>query len=1044
MKPKARFLATKVLAAFLACVLCLTGTDANAFLFKGGIAAGGGGATLLTTMTLVNTSGSTQAADFVTDMMGHPFVKGQILNGCSGGAPQFQLTNGTNVPFSEELNPICWSDGSLKKASFLLRVPPSIAGSGSVTINILNGGSTPTPSSRALSDFATASTDLNVSVTGETLGNLSGVWVSNLNQGISAANTDNYVFMDGQAGKVWRIRASFRQAGVNHGQLEGYWYIQALQDSSGGLYGLRYLPRIAQPWYNCDAGGGGSGCDASAPAKNWRGFSAMTVNNGVSVLRDVFASRYGPTNAKTVTFAQSGNPACNVTPGNFPPANCSDLTATANGFDDANYVHLTNSGGSLPQNASFTGTISGTTLTTTGLIGFPVNGAEVTGSGVTAGTVVVARLSSTTFQISPSQTVASPTAMTTILSTNVPYFAYAKTTNSIQACWNSSDCATGAGIPMTVDCTGTCTATSYPYVTQFSSLYPLGATGKPDYIQAGGSVAADSTTRIQFNQAYWRSTKMIPPWNYGTVSAGAQISYPFNIQGHGPVSLGTSNPSERDDIGPEPEWPAKHFYLQDANSTQTLRTVALIGGQVPIFIRSHTTFTIPVINNTTYSGMPAKNTNWVWRGESGSTVGFTAPTNTNVLIPLFNSITFDHFPELWYYALLVFGEPQFNDDGVSWGSHAIETHVGQTGLTTIVNGATNAIAGFNGSGVGLRDATIPSGGTHYYGMFLNNSSGLRGTAWAARSGGLAAAIAGGYEPAAASTRSYFNDNVAATYAGYMAYIAALPSFAQNNGLWYEPQSTDSWGAIWQKSYLGMSAAYTAATTENADAVSFISHLAKYHKFLHDNFGVWAMPYYYGQDRTGATNTPAGNSQTNPYITSALGFVIGGAGSASTWSVTWTNGSPTFTMTTPGSTNNYVPTNGDHVMFYSNGTVPSALTGFTTYYMRDAGVGGTYKFGIEASPGSGAITQTDSSAGAKEFGIGPLFHTPGNIAGTNGIGAGIASSNVGVLRWIQAAGGTVDATTLADEVANLQSISGYAAAWNADPKYTFCPTYTSSC
>lgn len=1037
----------KVIVGLL--VICLTvlpTQPSGAILFSGAAGSGGGPGTLLTTMTLVNTSGSTQAANFVTDIFGHPFKKGDIPNGCTGGAPQFQLTNGTNVPFSEGLAPFCWSDGSLKWAPFMLRVPTSIAGSGSLTINILSGGSTPASSSRSLSDFATASTDLNVSVDGETLGNLSGTWVSDLNQGIGVAHTDDYHYMGGQAGDVWRVRASFRQSGSNHGQLEAYWYVQALQDNSGGLYGLRYLPRITQPWYNCDAGGGGSGCDASAPAKNWRGFSALKVLNGASVLRDVFATKFGPTNAKTFTWTQSGDPTCTQDPTTAPvpfDVTCSDLTSTANGFNDHIYIHLTNSGGALPQNATFTGTISGTTLTTSGMTGLPSVGAEVTGSGVTAGTIITSRNTLTNYTVSISQTVSTPTAMTARLSTSYPYFAFNNATDSFQSCWASNDCGTGAGLPLISNCTGTCTATAYPYVSQFSSLYPLGTTGKPDYIQAGGSVAADHTTRIQFNQAYWRSTKMVPPWNYGTVSAATQTSYTFDIEGHGPVSLGTSAPGERDDIGSEPTWFVKHFYLQDANSTQTVRTVGLIGDQLPIFLRSHTTYTIPVVNNTTYSGMPSPNINWQWNGGgSGATVGFTQPTNANVLIPLFNTMTFDHMPEFWYYPLLVFGEPQFSDDGVNWGSNAVGTFVGITGLTATVNGSTNALAGISVNGTGKRDAII--NGTHYYGMFINQASGLRGTAWGARSGGLAAALAGGYEPAATSTRQYLNDNVSATYAGYLQYLAMLPQTVQDNGEWYEPTSTDGWGASWQYNYLLQSVAYTAATTENADAITFGTHGANFHKFIVNNLGAYDVGFYYAQNRTGTTNTPTGNSQNNPYITSITGFAIGGVDSASSWNVSWASGSCTFTMSTPIGTTAYTPQNGDQVMFFSNGTVPTALTGYTTYYVVNAGVGGTYKFGVSATVGGSCISQTDTRSN-QDFGITPVFWPNGGVLqGTNGLGDGYASNALGTLRWLNAVGSTVDSTVLSAEVTAVTFYPSYLTLWNSNPKYTFCPTYTSSC
>jgi hypothetical protein len=67
--------------------------------------------------------------------------------------------------------------------------------------------------------------------------------------------------------------------------------------------------------------------------------------------------------------------------------------------------------------ASFNGTISGTTLTATGTTGEIILGAEVSGSGVTASTTIVAYGSGTggdgTYAINVSQTVSSSTAMTT-------------------------------------------------------------------------------------------------------------------------------------------------------------------------------------------------------------------------------------------------------------------------------------------------------------------------------------------------------------------------------------------------------------------------------------------------------------------------------------------------------------------------------------------------------------------------------------------------------------------------------------------------------
>jgi hypothetical protein len=250
--------------------------------------AGGGGesppiGTALATLSLVNTSGSIVAADFIPPMFGHPFRKGDVP---AGAYPRFELADTTEVPYTM-FNKATWSDGSLKFASFLLRVPSTVAGSGSLAVTVKASESAPaTSSSRSLADLSSGSADLKVEVVG--LDNLSGTWTSSLNQGVTD-NDDVITFGDGVVGKVWRIRQQFMQSAANHGQLECYWYVAALQDASGNLYGLRYLGRVSQPWFDVDT-----------PAKAYRSFSSVLVKNGASTLRDVWASHASP---KPMTYS---------------------------------------------------------------------------------------------------------------------------------------------------------------------------------------------------------------------------------------------------------------------------------------------------------------------------------------------------------------------------------------------------------------------------------------------------------------------------------------------------------------------------------------------------------------------------------------------------------------------------------------------------------------------------------------------------------------------------------------------------------------------
>jgi len=286
--------------------------------------------TLLTTLTLTNPTGSTQSTNFVTQIFGHAFKKGDIANGCTTGAPQFQLAvGGTTIPFSESVHPACWSDGSLKHAAFMFRVPTAISANSSVTVNVYNGGTVPSNSSRALSDFAAGGLDLNEQVVG--LDNLSGTWTADLNQGISANGAD-YKYMDGDAGAVWRVRAAYRQSSADHGQLEDWWYVQALQNNSGGLYGIRYLAGTTQPYYN-----------VASPSPVYRAFTSVGIYNGASLVRDLWGT-HG--NSQSFVWdptiqAYCGNKACG-------------FTATANGLESGFLLRLFTTG-TLPSNLS-TGT----------------------------------------------------------------------------------------------------------------------------------------------------------------------------------------------------------------------------------------------------------------------------------------------------------------------------------------------------------------------------------------------------------------------------------------------------------------------------------------------------------------------------------------------------------------------------------------------------------------------------------------------------------------------------------------------------------------
>lgn len=240
----------------------------NSYVFTPGVTLYAGmatpsGGTTLTTITLANTSGTEQAAGFVSPMFGLPLKQGDVP---AGQYPAFFLSDNTPVPATIH-SVTSWPDGSMKWCGVFLRVPTTVTGSGTLAITVKNGGSTPGSSARALSDFTAA--NLSVELTGVT--NLSGVWTATLNDAIT--NGTAVQIADGPAGAIWRVLGDFKQSSAAHGQLVCWHYVAALQNASGGLLGVRYLGRVAQPW-----------ADVSTPTPTRRVVNAV-LKAGASTLR---------------------------------------------------------------------------------------------------------------------------------------------------------------------------------------------------------------------------------------------------------------------------------------------------------------------------------------------------------------------------------------------------------------------------------------------------------------------------------------------------------------------------------------------------------------------------------------------------------------------------------------------------------------------------------------------------------------------------------------------------------------------------------------
>jgi len=313
--------------AFLSSVsaIALFATPASAILFSGA-SSGGGGSAQITTLTMNNSSGSSETPMW-SKVFGLAFpdsdTTGCPLSGSNPTYPEFKVGS-TVIPYSMSVRPSYWPSGRLMHATFCLVYGTNltVANGANGTVNVYQSSNTslPSASSRAQSDFSTA--DLKHLVTG--LDNVSGNYESNLNDGVTDALSDNYVWLDGPAGKMWRIRARYKQSGTPEGNLEGYWYVMSMQDSSGNFGGIRFALGMAVPFG-----------DASASLRTMKSFSAMTLQTGSTVIRDNVTS--GRTNQYNFTWTSGAN-----------------LNAASNVFESAQLARLTTTG-TLPAGLS-TGT----------------------------------------------------------------------------------------------------------------------------------------------------------------------------------------------------------------------------------------------------------------------------------------------------------------------------------------------------------------------------------------------------------------------------------------------------------------------------------------------------------------------------------------------------------------------------------------------------------------------------------------------------------------------------------------------------------------
>lgn len=295
-----RALSGGLTCAATAASLMWSSYPADARRIHGGITSGAAPAGQITTLVLNNASAT--ETPMWSKMFGHCFADNDVT-GCplSGGNPTYPTFKIGATTYGYSMSePSYWPSGRIKHAMFVLLLGGlSMPGSTATTFDVTQGGtSKPTPSSRSLSDLTTA--DIKSVVT--FMDGATGSYTASLNDGIISAFSDNITVADGAAGKVVRVRASYRDGGgVVEGMTENYFYVFIGQDSSGNFGGIKVQSCIATPWG-----------DATPALRCWKSFSAATFQTGATVIRDNVTS--GRSNTGTCVRVSGSTMSCAAAP----------------------------------------------------------------------------------------------------------------------------------------------------------------------------------------------------------------------------------------------------------------------------------------------------------------------------------------------------------------------------------------------------------------------------------------------------------------------------------------------------------------------------------------------------------------------------------------------------------------------------------------------------------------------------------------------------------------------------------------------------------
>ena len=616
------------------------------------------------------------------------------------------------------------------------------------------------------------------------------------------------------------------------------------------------------------------------------------------------------------------------------------------------------------------------------------------------------------------------------LSPNTTYWVNPQSDSSVQlfvgppgmSYYISAIVGTGAG-------TGTLTMTPGNTVFQWNRQWMAQSSGRYLYVQGGGSLAADPTLQVQMDTAYDHTTKVLPPYDLtiGTVETNAvaagyspsfNLNYNWRPQAIGNVQTNLGGTGERDEIGPLPAQHVRHYYTQDSQDEQLVRTMALsFSSGMPSHFRDLSTLAPLNLGNpgTTYTGMPTSLATTAQFNPNNSTcTPFTAPANVTGWIPIFSEISYDHMPEFIAYAYILTGEPQYAD-----------LLLESLNLSLISN--TPA----------YRNPTISS--TTYYGNATWGDGSIRADAWIYRASAWAAGLLPDSPPDGTGSTKYAKDIAASNAAFMVDWYPSLSSWAQANGFWYPSEAALNYDtrSSWMIGYLWMATNIDAAINESANALTMLNNFVLWPIHIQSLYGnLWNLYSYY---ESSSYSTSGLNPMSGPPI--LLSDALYAPNAANQTTLSWSSSTGHFTWSGTGA--GFSPANGDKLIFWEHyaSVRPGGFSEYVDYYARN--VSGD-QFDLTATSGSsgGSIinpSDTNSTIGLNVLLTSANGPSTGGSGSTGGSPADYVWNTTAALCWSVANGASASGlSAVMTETLYRRNNDGTNALGN--PKYAMQQTF----